>query len=49
MSEKNGNYVMAVTVHDHIISPAVFGNTYIFLSIGDVEKYFREDELRQKK
>ena len=38
MSENNGNYMMAVTVHDHITSPAGFGNTYIFLTISDVRK-----------
>ena len=38
---------MTWTVHDHITSPAVFGNTYIFLIISDVKKYFRNDEFRQ--
>ena len=36
MSENNGYYMMAVTVHDHITSPVVFGNTYLFLIISDV-------------
>ena len=29
---------MAVTVHDYITSPVVFGNTYLFLIIRDVRK-----------
>ena len=44
-----GNYMMAVTVHDHINSPAVFGpTTYLFLMISDVKIDFRKYEFRQK-
>ena len=38
MSEDNGNYMIAVTVHDEITSPGVFDNRYLFLTISDVEK-----------
>ena len=38
MSENNGNYMMAMTLHDHITSPAVFVNKYLFLIISDVRK-----------
>ena len=38
MSEDNGNYMIAVTVHDEITSPCVFDNRYLFLTISDVEK-----------
>ena len=29
---------MAVTLHDHITSPVVFGNIYIFLIINDTSE-----------
>ena len=32
---------MAVTVHDHITSHVVFGNTYLFLIISDVKKQWK--------